>query len=150
MHWFTIRTKALSQKKNILLTTSPFVPMLNFPTYYNYTVYNRTFFKNGSCYTIRPGTVSCWQKFLHFWMIIRDLFFEKWINRSNENKKNTAKVCHVYFWSNNSALFEHWNWKSTFKHRWMVCFRSKKGSKNLIFLHLFFKLCQTCSHYLMK
>ena len=74
----------------------------------------------------------------------------KWINWSNKNKKNAAKVCHLYFWSNNSALFEHWNWKSSFKHRWMVCFRSKKGGKNLIFLHLFFKLCQICSHYLMK
>ena len=26
-------------------------------------------------------------------------------------RKNTAKVSHLYFWSNNSALFEHWNWK---------------------------------------
>jgi hypothetical protein len=38
--------------------------------------------------------------------------------------KITAKVCHLYFWSNNSALFEHWNWKSSFKHRWIGCFRS--------------------------
>jgi hypothetical protein len=40
------------------------------------TVYNRTVLKNGSCCTVRPGKVSCLQKFRHFWMIIRDLFFE--------------------------------------------------------------------------
>ena len=39
----------------------------------NNTVYNRTVLKNGSCYTVRPGKVSCLQKFRHFWMIIRDL-----------------------------------------------------------------------------
>jgi hypothetical protein len=39
------------------------------------TVYNRTVFKNGSCCTVRLGNVSCLQKFQHFWMIIRDLFF---------------------------------------------------------------------------
>ena len=39
------------------------------------TVYNRTVLKNGSCCTVRPGKVSCLQKFRHFWMIIRDLFF---------------------------------------------------------------------------
>ena len=60
---------------------------------------------------------------------------------NNKNKTNAAKVCHLYFWLNNSALFEHWNWQSQFKHRWMVCFRSKKGVKNLIFLHELFKLC---------
>jgi hypothetical protein len=57
-----------------------------------YTVYNRTVLKNGSWCTVRPGKVSCLQKFRHFWMIIRDLFFE-----SGSNKKNTAKVCHLYF-----------------------------------------------------
>ena len=40
------------------------------------TVYNWTVLKNGSCCTVRPGKVSCLQKFRHFWMIIRDLFFE--------------------------------------------------------------------------
>ena len=40
------------------------------------TMYNRTVFKNGSCCTFRPGNVSCLQKFQHFWMIIRDVFFE--------------------------------------------------------------------------
>ena len=40
------------------------------------TVYNRTVLKNGSCCTVQPGKVSCLQKFRHFWMIIRDLFFE--------------------------------------------------------------------------
>ena len=40
------------------------------------TVYNRTVLKNGSCCTVRPGKVSCLQKFRYFWMIIRDLFFE--------------------------------------------------------------------------
>jgi hypothetical protein len=97
-----------------------------------------------------PGNISCLQKFQHFWMIIRDLFFESESTEATKIKKNTAKVCHLYFWSNNSALFEHWNWKSPFKHRWMVCFRSKKGVKNLFFLHEFLKLCQIFSHYLMK
>jgi hypothetical protein len=97
-----------------------------------------------------PGNVSCLQKFQHFWMIIHDLFFESGSTEATKIKKNTAKVCHLYFWSNNSALFEHWNWKSLFKHRWMVCFRSKKGVKNLFFLHEFLKLCQIFSHYLMK
>jgi hypothetical protein len=50
------------------------------------------------------------------------------------------KVCHLHFWSNNSALFEHWNWKSSFKHRGWYVFARRKGVKN--FLHLFFKLCQ--------
>jgi hypothetical protein len=93
------------------------------------TVYNRTVFKNGSCCTVRPGKVSCLQKFQYFWMIIRDLFFVSGSTEATKIKKNTAKVCHLYFWSNNSALFEHWNWKSPFKHMWMVCFRSKKGVK---------------------
>ena len=44
--------------------------------FYIYTVYNRTVLKNGSCCTVQPGKVSCLQKFRHFWMIIRDLFFE--------------------------------------------------------------------------
>ena len=37
------------------------------------TVYNRRVLKNGSCCTVRPGKVSCFQKFRHFWMIIRDM-----------------------------------------------------------------------------
>jgi hypothetical protein len=40
------------------------------------TVHNRTVLKNESCCTVRPGKVSCLQKFRHFWMIIHDLFFE--------------------------------------------------------------------------
>ena len=100
--------------------------------------------------TVYNRTVSCLQKFEHFWMIIRDLFFESGSTEATKIKKNTAKVCHIYFLSNNSALFEHWNLKSPFKHRWMVCFRSKKGVKNLFFLHEFLKLCQIFSHYLMK
>ena len=40
-----------------------------------FTVYNRTVFKNGSCCIVRPGKVSCLQRFRHFWMIMRDLFF---------------------------------------------------------------------------
>ena len=48
------------------------------------TVYDRTVLKNGSCCTVRPGKVSCLQKFRHFWMIIRDLFFE---SRSTEATK---------------------------------------------------------------
>jgi hypothetical protein len=48
------------------------------------------------------------------------------------------------------TLFEHWNWKSPLKHRWMVCFRSKKGITNLFFLHEFLILCQIFSHSLMK
>ena len=114
------------------------------------TVYNRTVFKNGSCCAVRPGNVSWLQKFQKFWMIIRDLFFKSGSTDSTKIQTNTAKVCHLHFWSNNSALFEHWNWNSPFKHRWMVCFRSSKGGNNLIFLHLFFKLCQIFSRYLMK
>jgi hypothetical protein len=102
------------------------------------TLYSQTVFKNRSCYTVRPGNVSCLQKFQHFWMIIRDLFFESGSIEATKIKINTAKVCHLYFWSNNSALFEHWNWKSPFKHRWMVCFRSKKGVKNLFLNALIF------------
>ena len=49
-----------------------------------YTVYNWTVLKNGSCCTVQPGKVSCLQKFRHFWMIIRDLFFE---SRSTEPTK---------------------------------------------------------------
>ena len=48
------------------------------------TVYNRTVLKNGSCCTVRPGKVSCLQKFRHFWMIIRDLFF---VSGSTEARK---------------------------------------------------------------
>ena len=57
----------------------------------------------------------------------------KWINWSNKNKKNTAKVCHLYFWSNNSALFEYWNWKSSFKHREWYVFARRKGVKIYFF-----------------
>jgi hypothetical protein len=53
----------------------------------------------------------------------------KLINWSNKNKKNTANVCHLHFWSNNSALFEHWNWKSSFKHRGWYVFARRKGVK---------------------
>ena len=113
------------------------------------TVYNRTVLKNGSCCTVRPGKVSCLQKFRHFWMIIRDIFFVSGSTEATKKKKNIAKVCHLYFWSNNTALFEHWNWKSSFKHRGWYVFTRRKG-KHLIFLHLFFKLCQIYSHYLMK
>ena len=91
--------------------------------------------------------VSCLQKFQHFWMIILDLFFE---SGSTEATKIKLFICHLYFWSNNCALSVHWNWKSPFKHRWMECFHSKKGGKNLFFLHEFFKLCQIFSHHLMK
>ena len=95
-----------------------------------YTVYNRTVLKNGSCCTVRPGKASCLQKFLddYPWFILW-----KWINRSNKNKKNTAKVCHLYFWSNNTALFEHWNWKSSFKHRGWYVFARRKGLKIYFF-----------------
>jgi hypothetical protein len=98
-----------------------------------YTVYNRTVLKNGSCCTVRPGKVSCLQKFRHFWMIIRDLFFESGSTEATKILKNTAKVCHLYFWSNNSALFEHWNWKSSFKHRGWYVFARRKGVKIYFF-----------------
>ena len=93
------------------------------------TVNNRTVLKNGSCCTVRPGKVSCLQKIRHFWVIIIDLFFESGSNEATKIKKNTAKVCHLYFWSNNSALFEHWNWKSSFKHRGWYVFARRKGVK---------------------
>ena len=51
------------------------------------TVYNRTVLKNGSCCTVRPGKVSCLQKFRHFWMIIRDLFFESGSTETTKIKK---------------------------------------------------------------
>ena len=53
------------------------------------TVYNRTVFKNGSCCTVQPcaGKVSCLQKFRHFWMIIRDLFFESGSIEATKIKK---------------------------------------------------------------
>jgi hypothetical protein len=41
-----------------------------------HTVHNRTVFKQGSWCTVQQGKVSCLQKFQHFWMIIRDLFFD--------------------------------------------------------------------------
>jgi hypothetical protein len=52
-----------------------------------FTGYNRTVFKNGSCCTVRPGNVSCLQKFQHFWMIIRDLFFESGSTEATKIKK---------------------------------------------------------------
>ena len=51
------------------------------------TVYNRTVLKNGSCCTVRPGKVSCLQKLRHFWMIIRDLFFESGSTEATKIKK---------------------------------------------------------------
>ena len=51
------------------------------------TLYNRTVLKNGSCCTVRPGKVSCLQKFRHFWMIIRDLFFESGSTEAAKIKK---------------------------------------------------------------
>ena len=92
-------------------------------------MYNRTVLKNGSCCTVRPGKVSCLQKFRHFWMIIRDLFFKSGSTEATKIKKSSAKVCHLYFWSNNSALFEHWNWESSFKHRGWYVFARRKGVK---------------------
>ena len=50
-------------------------------------MYNRTVLKNGSCCTVRPGKVSCLQKFRHFWMIIRDLFFESGSTEATKIKK---------------------------------------------------------------
>jgi hypothetical protein len=51
------------------------------------TVNNRTVLKNGSCCTVRPGKVSCWQKVRHFWMIIRDLLFESGSIEATQIKK---------------------------------------------------------------
>ena len=48
---------------------------------------NQTVFKNGSCCTVWPGKVSCLQKFQHFWMIIRDLFFESGSTEATKIKK---------------------------------------------------------------
>ena len=58
-----------------------------FFVYSDTTVYNRTVLKNGSCCTVRPGKVSCLQKFRHFWMIIRDLFFESGSTEATKIKK---------------------------------------------------------------
>ena len=55
------------------------------------TVYNRTVFKNGSYCTVRLGNVSCLQKFQHFWMIIRDLFFESGSTEAAKIKKKHCK-----------------------------------------------------------
>jgi hypothetical protein len=60
------------------------------------TVYNRTVLKNGSCCTVRPGKVSCLQKFRYFWMIIRDLFFESGSTEATKINKILQR-CHLYF-----------------------------------------------------
>ena len=36
---------------------------------------------------VRPGKFSCLQKFRHFWMIIRDLFFESGLTEATKIKK---------------------------------------------------------------
>ena len=51
-----------------------------------FTVYNRTVLKNGSCCALRPGKVSCLQKFRHFGMITRDLFFESGSTETTNKK----------------------------------------------------------------
>ena len=104
-----------------------------------YTVHNRTVLKNGSCCTVRSGKGSCLQKFRHFWMIIRDLFFE-----SGSKIKKILQRYVIYI--SDQITVPYLNTETS----WMVCFRSKKGGKNQICLHLFFKLCQICSQYLMK
>jgi hypothetical protein len=88
------------------------------------TVYNRTVLKNGSCCTVRSGKVSCLQKFRHFWMIIRDLFFESGSTEATQINKILQRYV-IYI----SALFEHWNWKSSFKHRGWYVFARRKGAK---------------------
>ena len=60
-------------------------------------MHKRTVFKNGSSCTVRTGQVRCLQKFQHFWMIIRDVFFESGSTEATKIKENTAKVCHLYF-----------------------------------------------------
>ena len=60
------------------------------------TVYNRTVLKNGSCCTVRPGKVSCLQKFRHFWMIIRDLFFESGSTEATKIKKYCKGMSFIF------------------------------------------------------
>ena len=60
------------------------------------TVYNRTVLKNGSCCTVRPGKDSCLQKFRHFWMIIRDLFFESGSTEATKIKKYCKGMSFIF------------------------------------------------------
>ena len=59
-------------------------------------MYNRTVLKNGSCCTVRPGKVSCLQKFRHFWMIIHDLFFESGSTEATKIKKKILQRYVIY------------------------------------------------------
>jgi hypothetical protein len=54
-------------------------------------VHKRTVFKNGKSCTVRPGKVSCLQKFQHFWMIIREVFFESGSTEATKIKKKYGK-----------------------------------------------------------
>jgi hypothetical protein len=56
-----------------------------------------------------------------------------WWNTTNWFWNIYLKNLHLYFWSNNSALFEHWNWKSSFKHRGWYVFARRKGVKIAFF-----------------
>ena len=89
-------------------------------------MYNRTVLKNGSCCTVdQVRLVACRNFDIFGWLSV--IYSLKVDQARQQNKKISANVCHLYFWSNNSALFEHWNWKSSFKHRRWYVFARRKG-----------------------
>jgi hypothetical protein len=96
---------------------------------YVFTVYNRTVLKNGSCCTVRPGKVSCLQKFRHFWMIIRDLLFE---SGSTEATKINKILQRYVIYISDQITVPYLNTeteKSSFKHRGWYVFAWRKGVK---------------------
>jgi hypothetical protein len=90
------------------------------------------------------------QKFQHFWMIIRDLFFE---NGSTEATKIKIKLQrYVIYISDQITVpylnIEVGNRRLNIGGRYV--FARRKGLEIYFFSHEFFKLFQIFSHYLMK
>jgi hypothetical protein len=83
-------------------------------------------------------------------MIIRDLFFE---SGSTEATKIKQILQRYVIYISDQITVTYLNIETGNRRLniggWYV-FRSKKGVKNLFFLHEFFKLCQIFSHYLVK
>ena len=79
-------------------------------------------------------------------MIIRDLFFESGLTEA------TKKILQRYvIYISDQITVPYLNTETGNRRLNIVDgMFSKKGGENLIFLHLFFKSCQICSHYLMK
>jgi hypothetical protein len=68
------------------------------------TVYNRTVLKNGSCCTVRPGKVSCLQKFRHFWMITEATKIKKILQRYVIYISDQITVPYLYTETGNRRL----------------------------------------------